>query len=95
MQAVEQQKLTLPVIHCLNRLPAGEVEALRHAIRAGGAGLGGRVLAALEKTQSLGYARRKADEFARAARHELDCLPRSECRAILEAMTEWSVRREK
>ena len=92
---LEQQKLTLPVIHCLNRLPTGEAESLRHAIRAGGAGLVARVLAALEKTQSLGYARRKADEFARVARHELECLPRSECRAILEAMTEWSVRREK
>ena len=92
---LEQQKLTLPVIHCLHRLPAGEAESLRHAIRAGEVGLGARVLAALEKTQSLGYARRKADEFARAARHDLECLPRSEYRAILDAMTEWSVRREK
>ena len=92
---LEQQKLTLPVIHCLNRLPAAEAEALRAAIRAGESGLGARVLAALDRTQSLGYARRKADDFARAARFDLECLPRSECRAILEAMTEWSVRREK
>jgi octaprenyl-diphosphate synthase len=116
-----QQKLTLPVIHCLNRLPAAEAEALRSAIRSGEdapvgrpfravltgdgpsgpshrsgeAGLGRRVLAALEKTQSLAYARRKAEEFARSARQELECLPRGECRAILEAMTDWSTRREK
>jgi octaprenyl-diphosphate synthase len=90
-----QQKLTLPVIHCLNRLPVAEGEGLRSAIRTGEAGLGRRVLLALEKTQSLAYARCKAEEFARIARQEMECLPRSECRGILEAMTEWSVRREK
>jgi len=92
---LEQQKLTLPVIHCLHKLPAIEADALRTAIRAGGDGLGRRVLVAMEKTQSLTHARRKAKEFARAARQELECLPRSECRSILEAMTDWSVKREK
>lgn len=92
---LEQQKLTLPVIHCLNRLPAAEAESLRSAILAGESGLGRRVLLALEKTQSLAYARRKAEEFARSARQELECLPRGECRMILEAMTDWSVKREK
>ncbi len=92
---LEQQKLTLPVIHCLNKLPAIEAESLREAIRAGDEELGRRVLAAMEKTQSLAYARRKAEEFARTARQELECLPRSECRTILESMTDWSIRREK
>ena len=92
---LKQQKLTLPVIHCLNRLPMNEAEKLRAAIRDGDPALGNRMLAALEKTQSLAYARRRADEFARTARQELECLPRSECRSILEVLTEWSVRREK
>ena len=92
---LEQQKLTLPVIHCLHWLPAAEAAKLRDAIKTGSEGLGLRVLRALEKTQSLAYAKRKAEEFARAARQELECVPRSECRTILEAMTEWSVRREK
>jgi octaprenyl-diphosphate synthase len=92
---LEQRKLTLPVIHCLNRLPAGDAARLREAIEAGDAGVGGRVLAALAKTESLAYARRRAEEFARAARQELECLPRSECRTILEGLTEWSIRREK
>jgi octaprenyl-diphosphate synthase len=90
-----QQKLTLPVIHSLNRLPAPEAAELRDAIRDGDPDLGPRVLAALERTQSVAYARRRAEEFARSARHELDGLPRSECRSILETLTEWSVRREK
>ncbi|MCE9562911.1 MAG: polyprenyl synthetase family protein [Planctomycetes bacterium] len=92
---LEQQKLTLPVIHCLNRLPVAEAESLRAAIRDGESGLGRRVLVALEKSQSLAYARRKAEEIARTARQELECLPRGECRMILEAMTDWSVKREK
>jgi octaprenyl-diphosphate synthase len=90
-----QQKLTLPVIHCLHRLPASEAAKLRDAIRVGGDSLGHRVLTALEKTQSVSYAKRKAEEFARAARQELECLLRSECRAVLEGITDWSVRREK
>lgn len=92
---LEQQKLTLPVIHCLSRLPEAEAEALRAEIHSGGDGLGRRTLLALEKTQSLAYARRRAEEHARIARQELECLPRNECRAILETLTDWSVKREK
>jgi octaprenyl-diphosphate synthase len=92
---LEQQKLTLPVIHCLHRLAPAEATKLRELIRAGGDGLGLRVLTALEKTQSVAHAKRRADDFARAARQELECLPRSECRTILEAVADWSVRREK
>jgi octaprenyl-diphosphate synthase len=90
-----QQKLTLPVIHCLHRLPPAEAAKLRDAIRAGAENLGPRVLAALEKTQSVAYAKRKAEELARAAKQELECLPRSECRTVLEGIADWSVRREK
>lgn len=92
---LEQQKLTLPVIHCLSRLPGAETAKLKDAIRANAEGLGLRVLHALEKTQSIAYAKRKAEDFARTARAELECLPRTECRAILETVAEWSITREK
>jgi octaprenyl-diphosphate synthase len=92
---LQQQKLTLPVIHTLHRLPVTDGAKLRDAIRTGSEGLGPRVLAALEKTQSVAYAKRRAEEFAKLAKQELECLPRSECRTILEAVAEWSVRREK
>ncbi|MBP3957133.1 polyprenyl synthetase family protein [Gemmata sp. G18] len=92
---LEQQKLTLPVIHCLNRLPPTESAKLRDAIRTNAEGLGARVLQALEKTQSIAFAKRRAEELARSAKQELECLPRNECRAILEAIAEWSIRREK
>lgn len=90
-----QQKLTLPVIHCLHRLPTAEAAKLHDAIRTSASDLASRALAALEKTQSVAYAKRKAEELARAAKQELECLPRSECRMVLEGIADWSVRREK
>ena len=50
---LEQQKLTLPIIYCLNRLSPGDAELLRAAIRNRAENLGKQVLAAMEKTQSL------------------------------------------
>jgi octaprenyl-diphosphate synthase len=91
---LDQRKLTLPLIHCLTELPPGDAGELRAILQAGEAATSARVAAALERTASLEFARRTADEFARAARHELRCLPASECRSILEALADWSVRRE-
>ena len=87
-----QRKLTLPLIHCLNALPGSEARALRESIREN---VGHRVLAALERTESLRYARRRAESLARSARLELDCLPRSECRTILESLHDWCIHRER
>jgi len=92
---LEQRKLTLPVIHCLNSLPPNEATRLRELIETGGAEVGHHVLTAMERTHSLDYAKLRADEFARNAREQLQCLPESECRTILEGMTDWCVRREK
>ena len=92
---LEQRKLTLPVIHCLNTLPNDDAANLRDVIETGGAETGRIALAAMKRTQSLGYAKKRADEFVRSARQQLDGLPRSECRTILEGMTDWCVRREK
>jgi octaprenyl-diphosphate synthase len=91
---LQQSKLTLPVIHCLHKLPASEADVLRAALRDSEDGLGRRVLTALDKTHSLIYARRRAEEFARAACGELQCIPPTDCRAILESLAEWSIRRE-
>lgn len=87
---IEQQKLTLPLIHAMAHLP--DAEPLREAIRTGDRTTTTTTLA---RTNSLDYARRTADEYATRARQELDCLPPSECRAILQKLTEWSTRREK
>jgi octaprenyl-diphosphate synthase len=92
---LEQRKLTLPLIHCLGALPAVDAESLRAALAAGGPGVREKVTQALGQTGSVRYARRRADAFARQARQALDGLPPSESRAVLEHLTDWSVRREK
>lgn len=89
---LEQQKLTLPLIHALNTLPATEADGLRELVRSARRA---DVAAVLQRTGSVAYARRRADEFARTARQALDGLPKSECRLILEQLTDWSIRREK
>jgi octaprenyl-diphosphate synthase len=78
----------------LNALPERDSAKLRDAIEAGGSEMGRTVLAALERTQSVSHARKRAEEFARTARRQLEPLPRSECRTILEGMTNWCVNRE-
>ena len=92
---LDQQKLTLPLIHALNEVPAPEVDALRKLLRSADPGKRAEVAEVLDATGSVAYARRRADEFARAARAALAFLPPSECRTILEQLTDWSVRREK
>jgi octaprenyl-diphosphate synthase len=86
---LEQRKLTLPVIHCLNSLPPDDAARLCESITTGGGG----VNASLDRTHSVNYAKRRAEALAHAAIRELECLPRSECRKILEAIPEWCVNR--
>lgn len=90
---LEQQKLTLPLIHALGKLPPTEADELRAVLAKGGPGVRPAVAAALEKTGGLVYAKRRADEFARQAREQLQAVPAGECRAILERLTEWAIRR--
>jgi octaprenyl-diphosphate synthase len=92
---LEQRKLTLPVIHALGQLPPAEADALREELRSPAPGVRARVAAAVDATGSAGYARRRAEELARNARSALECLPRSECRAVLEQIADWSIQRER
>ena len=52
------------------------------------------IAAALKATNAVAYARHRADELAAEAADELECLPESECRGILESLTKWTTRRE-
>jgi octaprenyl-diphosphate synthase len=92
---LDQQKLTLPLIHALRELPPGEADELRALLRSSDANRRAKVRTALEGTGAIATTRRKAEEFARAAREALECLPRSECRGILEQLADWAIRREK
>jgi octaprenyl-diphosphate synthase len=91
---LEQGKLTLPLIHALSVLGV-EADEFRELLRSDDPQKRVKVTDVLVRTGSLGYAKRVADENARTARAALESLPKSECRAILEQLTDWSVRREK
>lgn len=91
---LEQQKLTLPLIHLL-RHAAPEQAARVHAIlSAAGNHKREALLPELHAAGSLSYARQKAEAFAASARADLECLPSSQGRAILEALADRVVHRD-
>ena len=87
-----QQKLTLPVIHCLSKLPTHEAIALRNNFNSPRAT--DFLASAITKTGSLAHARYRADEFAKAAIAELDELVESPAKELLLRLPEWAVKRD-
>lgn len=92
---LEQRKLTLPIIHCLDRLPESEAEEMRSAIATGGPAALEFIRNAMIRTGAIESARAVAIETANRAKRDLECLPASDCRGILETLADWSTRREK
>jgi octaprenyl-diphosphate synthase len=84
---IDQQKATLPVIHILAR--AGEDAATRLRQILGSQGNRKREALApyLAESGALGYARQRAEDYARQAREELTCLAPSDSRKVLESLT--------
>jgi octaprenyl-diphosphate synthase len=87
---LEQQKMTLPVIHLLRHDRHGRAEQMLR--NPGHLRLNG-LRPLLVEAGSLDYARRKAEDLAAGARRELACLAPSPFRALLEAMAERVVAR--
>jgi octaprenyl-diphosphate synthase len=83
---LEQQKMTLPLIHLLEQAPAPLGERLRQVLAAPGNHKREALRPHLDATGALDYAYRRAEDFAGRARAELACLPASSCRAILESL---------
>lgn len=90
---LEQQKMTLPLIRLLARVPAETVGRVRQLLAAPGNHKREALQPFLAEHGALQYAARKAEEYSARARAELECLPGSECRAILEQLTERVVHR--
>ncbi len=90
---LDQQKMTLPLIHALRELSASDAERLRSLITRTPDATGD-LLSLLRKSGSLTYARHRAEQFAAQARSNLDLLPDSEFRDVLSDLTEWCIRRE-
>jgi octaprenyl-diphosphate synthase len=85
-----KQKLTLPVIHLLASSSESERDAMIRALQDDHAA----ALRQIRRSDSLEYARWKADEFAREARRQLEPVRESPARQLLEDLTHFAARRE-
>lgn len=85
---LEQQKLTLPVIHLLAHALPGEAGRVRELLRSPGNHKREALEHDLAQSGALAYARERALDMANRALAELDCLPSSSCRSILEMLCE-------
>ncbi|MBV9125804.1 MAG: polyprenyl synthetase family protein [Planctomycetes bacterium] len=92
---VDQQKLTLPLIRLLDRAAPETVARIRQILSQSGNHKREVLRPFLVDSGALRYAGRRAEEFAARARAELDCLPPSECRGILETLTNLVVHRNR
>jgi len=86
-------KMTLPLIHALATGTAEQAAVIRHAIAGGGRTDFAPVVAALEATDSLAYARGRADAELRQAAECLADLPDSPYRENLLELTVFAARR--
>jgi octaprenyl-diphosphate synthase len=87
---VDQRKLTLPLIYLLKDGPAAEA---RQILATEGNHKRQALQPLLVSSGALMYAQHRAEEFAAQARGELDCVPNSECRGMLETLTDRVVHR--
>ncbi|MCS6850690.1 MAG: polyprenyl synthetase family protein [Gemmataceae bacterium] len=91
---LEQNKLTLPVIHLLRESPPATATVVRQLLSSPGNHKRTALSPYLSEHGSLDYARRRAEGFATLAREELASLPPSPGRAVLELLTERVVHRQ-
>ena len=90
---LEKQKLTLPVIRLLQVAEPSTAEAVRRLL-ADPSAEGRRTLRPLlESGGALDYAWQRAREFVASARDQLDVLPPSPARALLDGLSQLVVRR--
>jgi octaprenyl-diphosphate synthase len=86
-------KPTLPLIRAMASAPAAQAALVRRAIVEGGRGEFERVLAAVQESGALDYARAAAEREAQAARAALAPLPASAQRDSLLELASFSVAR--
>ncbi|HZZ71361.1 MAG TPA: polyprenyl synthetase family protein [Pirellulales bacterium] len=90
---LEQQKPTLPLIRLLTELPGPERAAVVAALKSPATQRREFLAPYLARTDALAYAHQKAAAFAALALQQLDCLPFSPAKLLLENLTEFVVTR--
>ena len=88
-----QQKLTLPLIRLLHVAAPDVATEVRNLLRQPSPLLRQRLATLFEETDAKTYAVRSAERHAAAARSELDCLPFSDSRQVLDELTRKVVHR--
>jgi octaprenyl-diphosphate synthase len=86
-------KPTLPLIHAMKHGTSAQRDVIRAAVQHGGLQEFRPVLAAIEETGALDYARRQADLEAKRANAALDALPGSPSRDSLIQLAAFAVSR--
>ena len=86
-------KITLPLIHAMDRVTAGEQAVIREAIETGDRDALTEIRQIIESTGALEYTCARAQEHAGLARQSLEALPTSQYRDALSALADFSVSR--
>ncbi len=92
---LEQQKLTLPVIYFLQQDPPVRLKHLRELLASPGNHKRDALARELSDSGAIDYARQRAEAFAAHAAQQLGFLPPSECKDILEHLTDKVVHRDR
>jgi octaprenyl-diphosphate synthase len=87
-------KPTLPLIYAMRTGTPAQAELIRGAILHGGREDFANIVAAIDATGALGYARKAARSEADAAQAAIRCLPESAAKATLMRMADYAVVRE-
>jgi octaprenyl-diphosphate synthase len=90
---LDQNKPTLPLIYLLGEASPEKSSILRQILSSPGNHKREALRPYLIESGSLDHAGRKAEEYAEKARAELSVLPPSECKSILELLTDRVVHR--
>ena len=86
-------KITLPLIHAMDRATAGQQAVIREAIENGDRDALTEIRRIIESTGALAYTCARAQEHAGLARQSLEALPPSQYRDALGALADFSVSR--
>lgn len=91
---LEQRKLTLPIIYLLRQVSGEKVKRLRGLLESPDNHKRELLAPELRAFGAIEYARGRAEGFATEAAAQLDILPPSECKSILEDLTSRVVYRD-
>jgi octaprenyl-diphosphate synthase len=91
---LEQQKLTLPIIHFLAHAAPERAQRLRSVLQSPGSHKREQLAVELTSSGAIAYARRRAESYAAVAAAQLDGLLESECKDVLVELTRRVVHRD-